>query len=63
MGGWIERVRSPSLKRSGTFRRPRWVPILMVLALAAFAIFAIHYLREPVLEPRVPRTQDRALRT
>ena len=32
-----------------TFRRPRWVPILMVLALSAFAIVAIRYFRQPVL--------------
>ena len=31
------------------FRWPRWGPILVVLALAAFAIFAIRSLREPVL--------------
>ena len=31
------------------FRWPRWVPILVVLALAAFAIVAIRSLREPVL--------------
>jgi hypothetical protein len=31
------------------FRWPNWAPILMVVALAAFAIVAIHFLREPVL--------------
>jgi hypothetical protein len=31
------------------FRWPRWAPILVVLALAAFAIVAIRSLREPVL--------------
>jgi hypothetical protein len=31
------------------FRWPRWAPILLVLALAAFAIGAIRSLREPVL--------------
>src|ERR1700742_4045717 len=30
-------------------RRPRWAPILVVVALAAFAIFAFRSLREPVL--------------
>src|SRR5208282_1920466 len=37
------------IKRSGIFRWPRWAPILVVLALAAFAIVAIRSLREPVL--------------
>ncbi len=38
------------MKPSMIFRWwPRWVPILMVLALAAFAIVAIRPLREPVL--------------
>jgi len=31
------------------FGRPRWAPIMVVLALAAFAIVAIRSLREPVL--------------
>jgi hypothetical protein len=31
------------------FRWPKWAPILMVVALAAFAIVAIHFFREPVL--------------
>src|SRR6516162_9347100 len=31
------------------FRWPRWVPILVVLALAAFSIVSIRSLREPVL--------------
>src|SRR5208282_3534173 len=37
------------MKRSGIFRWPRWAPILLVLALAAFAIVAIRSLREPIL--------------
>src|ERR1700745_1770816 len=37
------------MKPSIIFRLPRWVPILVVLALAAFAIVAIRSLREPVL--------------
>jgi hypothetical protein len=37
------------MKRSGIFRRPRRAAILVVLALAAFAIVAIRSLREPVL--------------
>jgi hypothetical protein len=49
MSAWIERVRSPSHKRSGIFRQRRWTPILIALALAAFAIFASCYLREPIL--------------
>ena len=35
--------------RGMIFRWPRWVPILVVLGLAAFAIVAISSLREPVL--------------
>ncbi len=37
------------MKRGMIFRWPRWAPILVVLALAAFAIVAIRSLREPVL--------------
>ena len=38
------------MKQSGIFRWPRWEPpILVVLALAAFAIVAIRSFREPVL--------------
>src|SRR5271154_537867 len=37
------------MKRSGIFRRSTWAPILMAVALAAFAIVAIRSLREPVL--------------
>jgi hypothetical protein len=36
-------------KRSGILRWPRWAPIPVVLALAAFAIVAVRSLREPVL--------------
>src|SRR5271167_678869 len=37
------------MKPSMIFKWPRWAPILLVLALAAFAIVAIRSLREPVL--------------
>jgi hypothetical protein len=37
------------MKRSGTLRWLRWTPILIALALTAFAILAIRPLREPVL--------------
>src|ERR1700730_387169 len=37
------------MKSHGIFRWPRWAPILVVLALAAFAIVAVRSLREPVL--------------
>jgi hypothetical protein len=37
------------MKLSMIFRRPKWAPILLVFALAAFAIVAIRSLREPVL--------------
>ena len=37
------------MKPSTIFRWPRWAPILVVLAVAAFAIVAIRPLREPVL--------------
>jgi uncharacterized SAM-binding protein YcdF (DUF218 family) len=37
------------MKPSMIFRWPRWVPILVVLALAAFAIFSTRSLRQPVL--------------
>ena len=37
------------MKPSMIFRWPRWAPILVVLALTAFAIVAIRPLREPVL--------------
>jgi hypothetical protein len=37
------------IKPSTIFRWPRWAPILVVLALAAFAIVAGRSLREPVL--------------
>jgi hypothetical protein len=37
------------MKPSMIFRWPRWAPILVVLALAAFAIAAIRPLRDPVL--------------
>ncbi len=37
------------MKRSGILRWPRWTPILVVLALAAFAIVVVRSLREPVL--------------
>src|SRR5215472_13741875 len=37
------------MKPSMIFRCPRWVPILVVLAVVAFAIVAIRSLREPVL--------------
>jgi uncharacterized SAM-binding protein YcdF (DUF218 family) len=38
-----------TMKRSGIFRWPRWAPILVVLALAAFSIVAIRSPWEPVL--------------
>jgi hypothetical protein len=37
------------MKRGMIVRWPKWAPILVVLALAAFAIVAIRYLREPIL--------------
>jgi hypothetical protein len=37
------------MKPSVIFRWPRWAPILLVLALAAFAIVVIRSVREPVL--------------
>ena len=37
------------MKPSMIFRWPRWAPILVVLALAAFAIVSVRSLREPVL--------------
>ena len=37
------------MKRTRIFGWPRWAPILVALALAAFAIVAIRSLREPVL--------------
>ena len=40
---------SNPVKPSMIFRLPRWVPILVVLALVAFAIATIRSLREPVL--------------
>ena len=40
---------SDSINSSMSFRRPRWAPILVVVALAAAAIVAIPSVREPVL--------------
>jgi hypothetical protein len=47
--GDIELSYSNLMKPSIVFRWPSWAPILVVLALAAFAIVAIRPLREPVL--------------
>jgi hypothetical protein len=44
-----EGMRFSNGKRGMIFRWPRWAPILVALALAAFAIVAIRSLREPVL--------------
>ena len=41
----VQQLSKPSM----IFRRPRWAPILVVLALAAFAIVAVRPLRESVL--------------
>ena len=37
------------MNASMSSRRPRWAPILVVVALAVFAIVAVRSLREPVL--------------